>query len=111
MRYIQTTKFIQWIKRALANPPRISILLILLTVLLLTSTALSASNAPSALEVQRYVIAGGGGHSEAGGLTLDGTVGQAVVGTTGQGTFDLCSGFWCGMGTYKLYIPLALQDS
>ena len=111
MRYIQTTKFILWIKRTLTNLPRISILLILLTILLLTTTALSASTAPSALEVQRYVIASGGGHSEAGDLTLDGTVGQAVVGTTTQGTFDLCSGFWCGMGTYNLYIPLAMQDS
>lgn len=110
MRHIQTTKFIRWIKRALANLPRISILLILLTILLLTTTALSASNAPSALEMQRYVIASGGGHSETGGLTLDGTVGQAVVGTTTQGTFDLCSGFWCGTGTYRSYLPLVLHE-
>ena len=82
-----------------------------LAVLLLSTTALSASNAPSALEMQRHVIAGGGGRSEAGDYVLHGAAGQPVAGTTGQGTFDLCAGFWCGTGTYKLYIPLALQDS
>jgi hypothetical protein len=82
----------------------------ILVVLLLTSTVLSASTAPSAYEVQRYVIAGGGGHSEGDGLTLDGTVGQAVVGTTSQVPYDLCSGFWCGMGKYTFYLPLVLRD-
>ena len=81
-----------------------------LTVILLSITTLSASSATSALEVQRHVIAGGGGRSEAGGYVLRGAAGQPVAGTTGQGTFDLCSGFWCGTGIYKFYLPLALNE-
>jgi len=82
----------------------------ILAVLLLSTTALSASNAPAAAEVQRHVIAGGGGRSEAGDYALHGAAGQPVAGTTVDSSYELCAGFWCG-GTYKIYIPLALQDS
>ena len=89
---------------------RRSLALSVLIVLLLTGTALSASNAPGVYEMQRHVIAGGGGHSEAGGFTLDGTVGQAVVGVTSQEAYTLCSGFWCGMGRYTVHLPLVLRN-
>ena len=81
-----------------------------LAVLLLSTTALSASSAPSAQEVPRHVIAGGGGRSEAGNYVLHGAAGQPVAGTTASPPYDLCAGFWCGMGTYKLYLPLALHE-
>jgi hypothetical protein len=81
-----------------------------LAVLLLSTTTLSASTAPSAQELPRYVIAGGGGRSEAGDYVLRGAAGQPVAGTTGQGTFDLCSGFWCGEGIYTAYLPFALNE-
>jgi hypothetical protein len=83
----------------------------ILAVLLLTTTALSASNAPSAVEVQRHVIGGGGGRSEAGDYVLRGTAGQPVAGTTTNAPYDLCAGFWCGTGTYTIYLPLVLRDS
>jgi hypothetical protein len=89
---------------------RRALALSILITLSLVSTALSASNAPGAYEMQRHVIAGGGGHSEASGFTLDGTVGQAVVGVTSQGAYDLCSGFWCGMGRYTVYLPLVVRN-
>jgi hypothetical protein len=80
-----------------------------LAVLLLSSTTLSASTAPSALEVQRYVIGGGGGCTEAGSYTLRGTAGQPVAGATNGASYDLCSGFWCWGGQYTVYLPLVLR--
>jgi hypothetical protein len=106
MKQIATTQPVQRINRAL---PKKGIPLVLLA-LLLSVTALSAGAAPSAIEMQRHVIAGGGGHSEANGLTLNGTVGQVVVGVTNQGTYDFCSGFWCGMGRYTIHLPLVLRN-
>jgi len=43
-----------------------------------------------------HVIAGGGGHSEAGAYALDGTLGQPVVGLSSSTSNSLCAGFWCG---------------
>ncbi|MEJ2734920.1 MAG: hypothetical protein P8189_15360 [Anaerolineae bacterium] len=58
-----------------------------------------------------WVIGGGGGHVATAPYTLDGTVGQAVVGTVSQVPYDLCTGFWCGAeGTYRIYLPLVLRQ-
>ena len=89
---------------------RRALALSVLAVLLLSTTALSASNAPAAVEVQRYVIGGGGGLSGAGGYILHGTAGQPVAGTTASSPYDLCAGFWCGEGIYTSYLPLALHN-
>ena len=56
---------------------QITIVLILLGGLVLIGVVLAA---PVATTLERYVIGGGGGHTEAGIFSLDGTIGQAVVG-------------------------------
>ena len=56
------------------------------------------------------VIGGGGGRAEAGIYTLDGTIGQAVVGTATDTGLELCSGFWCGVAECKIYLPLVLRN-
>jgi hypothetical protein len=48
-------------------------------LILVTGTTLSA--APQAAEIVRSVIGGGGGRLEQGTYTLNGTIGQPVVGT------------------------------
>ena len=48
-------------------------------------------------QIEKSVIAGGGGQTSGGAYTLDGTVGEAVAGITSTGgTFELGSGFWGG---------------
>jgi hypothetical protein len=89
---------------------RIGQVVLILAVLLLAITTLSASSAPSAVEVQRYVIGGGGGRSEAGSYVLRGTAGQPVAGTTTSSPYDLCAGFWCGAGIYTVHLPLVLRE-
>jgi hypothetical protein len=60
--------------------------------------------------IDRYVICGGGGHVDISPYTLDGTLGQAVVGLDSLDPFQLCSGFQC-RAVYEIYLPLVLRVS
>jgi hypothetical protein len=81
--------------------------LIVVALLLVAGTALAGG---SGQYISKYVIGGGGGHSEAGRYVMDATVGQAVVGTFSHAPYELCAGFWCGMGEYKVYLPVILRS-
>ncbi len=43
-----------------------------------------------------YVIGGGGGGSASSNYAIDGTIGQAVVGSSSGGSYELGGGFWYG---------------
>jgi hypothetical protein len=82
------------------------------TVLLL-ACALVATGvvaAPAATTVDRWVIGGGGGHIEAAGRALDGTIGQPVVGWVQSAGYELSSGFWGGLANYRVYLPLVVRN-
>jgi hypothetical protein len=83
-----------------------TIILTLAALLLLVSS----TSAGGGTAIYPYVIGGGGGHSQAGVYTLDATIGQAVAGRVVSPPYDLCAGFWCGMGRYKVYLPLVLRN-
>ena len=89
------------------NWRKTGILIALAVLPLVAATTL----APTALTMQKHVIGGGGGHSEGGSFVLNGTAGQAVAGTVGSAPYELCAGFWCGMGRYEIYLPLVLRQS
>jgi hypothetical protein len=83
-------------------------LLGLVALLLLGGVALA--DGPPAADWD--VIGGGGGHAEAGIYTLDGTIGQPVVGPAEGTGYELCSGFWCGAAVeHNLYLPLILKNA
>ncbi len=67
--------------------------------------------AVAAYEVPCYVLAAGGGRLLSGSYILDGTVGQAVTGIVGAGTYQLQSGFWFGNTVYRNYLPLVLRNT
>lgn len=60
----------------------------------------------------RWVIAGGGGPTEAPPHALSGTLGQAVVGVAASEAYGLCAGFWCWSGApwHTIHLPLVLRD-
>ena len=87
----------------------IQISIVVLIVLVAAGGVLIVGAAPLALDIGRSVIGGGGGNSSAGAYVLDGTVGQPVVGTVSNSPYNLCAGFWCGMGVYKVYLPFVLR--
>ncbi len=82
--------------------------LLLLLVLFLLAGNVMAQGAPS---IPWSVIGSGGGHAEAGSYTLDGTVGQPIVGQVSNLPYSLCSGYWCGAAApYRVYLPLVLRN-
>jgi hypothetical protein len=86
--------------------------LALLGSLLLVTAVLAA---PTATTVDRYVIGGGGGAAGGGIHTLNGTIGQPVVGGLSNDPYELGSGFWGGMGMvavapYQIYLPLITHN-
>ena len=83
---------------------------LLVAALLLAASLGIVVLAAGTLIIDRWVIGGGGGHSEAGSYVLDATVGQAVAGVTSNAPYELCAGFWCGMERYKVFLPLVLKN-
>lgn len=65
--------------------------------------------AGDAVDVARFTVDGGGGHSQAGDYALVGTAGQADAGVTGGEDFALVGGFWGGypptQAGEKVYVP------
>ena len=56
-----------------------------------------AAQSGGQFQIEKSVIAGGGGQTAGATYTLDATVGQPVAGTTSTGgTFELGGGFWGG---------------
>ena len=61
------------------------------------------------------VIAGGGGYQETANLSLNSTIGQAVVGVVSSGNSDLCAGYWCKPGVVPppselVFLPIVLKN-
>ena len=82
-----------------------------LAVLLLAAGSAAASTASIlAAEIDRHVIASGGGRVEAGGYVLNSTIGQPVAGRVSNNPYNLCAGFWCGAARYQIYLPLILRN-
>jgi hypothetical protein len=89
------------------NWRKTGIFIVLIVLPLIAATTLT----PTALTMQKHVIGGGGGRSEAGSFVLNGTAGQAVAGTASNAPYELGAGFWYGMGRYEIYLPLVLRQS
>jgi hypothetical protein len=87
---------------------RIALVLALLGGLALAGAVLAA---PAATSIERWVLSGGGGHTEADPYALDGTIGQPLVGTELAGGYTLCAGFWCGAEAgHRIYLPLVVRE-
>lgn len=94
------------------NKSRVLVALALILIALSMGGIALAANAlaKDGYEMPRHVIGGGGGAVTAGGYALHSTLGQAVVGDNSGASYDLCTGFWCGLGRYTVYLPLVLRD-
>jgi len=86
---------------------RLAVVATVLALALLARSAL-ADGVPA---IHWRVVAGGGGHAKAAPYALDGTAGQPLVGTAEEGSYWLCSGFWCEvMARHHLRLPLVLRN-
>jgi hypothetical protein len=87
---------------------RRAILLVLAALLPLPALVLASNG----YQIGRSVIGAGGGQGLTGGdYSLSYTIGQPAVGRSSSAPYDLCAGFWCGMGRYEVYLPLTLRNS
>lgn len=67
----------------------------IIALILLSFPALIYSQSGGAFNLEFSIIAGGGGKSEGGGFSLEGTAGQSNAGTNvSGGSFNLQDGFW-----------------
>ena len=87
----------------------ISLSLALATGLILAGLALAA-NGPA---INWSVMAGGGQHASADNITLDDSLGQAIIGSASGGNIDLSAGYWHGLGCGEVkcmaYVPVVLR--
>jgi hypothetical protein len=67
---------------------------ILVLIILLIATAIFAQT----YQIDWYVIGSGGGHSESGAYSIDGTIGQPIVGVSSSANYRIEAGFWVGAG-------------
>jgi hypothetical protein len=49
-------------------------------------------------QIDWYVIASGGGHSESDNYLINGTIGQPIVGKSSSASYQIDAGFWVGAG-------------
>jgi hypothetical protein len=84
--------------------------LMVLFLLLLAGAVWAGNSANYALDW--HVLSGGGGPASAGGVTLNGTLGQTAIGPSAGGGVTLGAGFWYGLGQglYRVYLPVVLRD-
>jgi hypothetical protein len=84
---------------------RIAFILVLLVLASLLSGSIGL--AADGITLPWSVIAGGGGHAEADGVSLDATIGQPLAGMAYNDNYEICSGFWCQvLSLVRLYLPL-----
>jgi len=87
-----------------------SLVAIIAALLLMTGAVVAAP--PPTPEIPRWVIAGGGGHAEAGIYALDFTIGQPVVGGALGGDKALGAGFWATGHValeHDVFLPLTMK--
>ncbi len=84
-------------------------LALLLALALAAGLAQAGSSATYAINWQ--VLAGGGGPaaSTAGGVSLDGTFGQPVIGPSAGGAVTLGAGYWHASAAAPVYLPIILR--
>lgn len=69
------------------------------TTLLLMGVVTASTTHAQPYEIERYVIAGGGGTSSGGSFSVSGTIGQHDAGQPmAGGNFELTGGFWAHAG-------------
>jgi len=81
-------------------------ILLLLTILVTYPTLASGT-----MEINWYVIGGGGGTGSSGDFSLNGTIGQPITGRSSLDGTDLCAGFWCRvLREFRVFFPMIFRN-
>jgi hypothetical protein len=90
------------------NKRRMSTGVVVLLAALLIASIASAQNSAS-FDLSWHVLAGGGGRVASLSYALNGTVGQALVGSSDSTSYQLLSGYWQKWPDYAILLPLILK--
>ena len=89
-------------------------IIVLATLLLCSLLVVGAALAvPAATTLDRWVVGGGGGQAGAAPYSLEGTIGQSVVGLAEHAAYQLHAGFWTEVAWVvadRVYLPLLLRE-
>jgi hypothetical protein len=90
---------------------KIRILLVPLLAAVLVGSVASAQTGDG-FDLSWHVMGGGGagGPLTGSGFSVRSTIGQAAVGMASHTPYGLCSGFWCGVRGYLVYLPLVVRN-
>jgi hypothetical protein len=77
-----------------------------LLLVLMSAIAVFAINGTA---VDWWVVAGGGAPSSADSITMNGTLGQPVVGLSSDGDVSLEAGYWVAGEEYSVYFPMMMR--
>lgn len=92
---------------------KLTVITITLALLLGLAAGIARAGSSAHYAVNWQVLAGGGGPVATGGVSLNGTLGQPVVGPAAGGGVTLGAGYWCGSSSrsagFELYLPLILR--
>jgi len=80
----------------------------LLVLLLVLVIGVSSATLGVTYDIDWWVFSGGGEPSSAGNLTLDGSLGQSVIGNSSSADYELDAGYWL-RGVYKIFLPLVMR--
>ena len=99
-------------KKIFQKPVWTLILVLLIGVLLLFSVAFTVYAEVSDFVLNWWSVDGGGGSSQGGDFTLNGTIGQSDVSAMSGGGYTLHGGFLPGGALspqYELYLPVVMR--
>ena len=80
-----------------------------LLICLVAGTAWAGQSAHYAINWQ--VLSGGGAPAvSAGGVSLNGSLGQTAIGPSASTSFKLGAGYWLEAGTTPVYLPIVFKN-
>ena len=87
---------------------KLLVLGIVLTLMVVAAGALIAHATPGA-GVDWSVTSGGGTSASGGEITLEGTLGEPIVGEVVSGSLSLGQGYWYAMDPVEVYLPVVMK--
>jgi hypothetical protein len=85
----------------------VSVVLVAGLVLAGTIRAMSSDN--YRLEWFTPLTGSGGGPADSAHYAANLTVGQSVIGQAASDHYRVCLGYWCGVSSYRVYVPLVTR--
>lgn len=81
----------------------------LAVLLLILGIGVSSAVLTATYDIDWWVFSGGGAPSSVGNVTLDGSLGQSIIGNSSSANYELDAGYWL-RGVYEVFLPLVLKN-